>query len=176
MSAHTISSALKNDHGQPEIKEKLRELAVGREINYVTPVDKTRGRPPFVVRRVSFLLIYRLNSNFWNKFDSIFNQVDKNLIDRKPSSHSVMNDALTVDDYTLARPDTALSTSSLEAELVRSRPVSPLLGRSIQLTRSRTRSPSPTRRSAKLSQSGDFERSRSPTRSLYNAYDAGKFQ
>ena len=50
--SHTISSAIKNDYGQRDTQEKLRELAVDRDIHYVTPTDKTQGRPPFVVRHV----------------------------------------------------------------------------------------------------------------------------
>ena len=53
ITSHTISSAVKNDYGQRDTQEKLRELAVDRDINYITPIDKTRGRPPFVVRHVN---------------------------------------------------------------------------------------------------------------------------
>ncbi len=56
ITSHTISSAVKNDHGQRDTQEKLRELAVDRDINYVTPVDNTRGRPPFVVRHVRLII------------------------------------------------------------------------------------------------------------------------
>ncbi len=52
ITSHTISSAVKNDYGQRETQEKISELAVDRDINYVTPLDKTKGRPPFVVRHV----------------------------------------------------------------------------------------------------------------------------
>lgn len=52
VTSHTISSAVKNDYGQRDTQEKLRELAVDRDINYVRPIDRTRGRPPFVVRHV----------------------------------------------------------------------------------------------------------------------------
>jgi hypothetical protein len=59
ITSHTISSAVKNDYGQRETQEKLRELAVDRDINYITPIDKTKGRPPFVVRHVrSISLIF----------------------------------------------------------------------------------------------------------------------
>jgi hypothetical protein len=52
VTTHTISSAIKNDYGHRETKEKLRELAVDRDINYVQSLDRTKGRPPFVVRHV----------------------------------------------------------------------------------------------------------------------------
>jgi hypothetical protein len=59
ITSQTISSAVKSDYGHRDTKEKLRELAVDRDINYVTPVDKTKGRPPFVVRHVKeFDLFY----------------------------------------------------------------------------------------------------------------------
>jgi len=62
----TISSAVKNDHRQPEIKEKLRELAVDRDINYVTHDSKTKGRPPFVVRHVRAVdLVFYLRKNYF---------------------------------------------------------------------------------------------------------------
>jgi len=44
---------VKNDYANRETQEKLRELAVERDINFVTPLDKTKGRPPFVVRHVN---------------------------------------------------------------------------------------------------------------------------
>jgi len=53
ITSHTISSAVKNDYANRETQEKLRELAVERDINFVTPLDKTKGRPPFVVRHVN---------------------------------------------------------------------------------------------------------------------------
>lgn len=59
ITSHTISSAVKNDYGLPETKEKLRELAVHREINPIVPQDKTKGRPPFVVRHVRKLLLFQ---------------------------------------------------------------------------------------------------------------------
>ena len=54
-----------------------------------------------------------------------------------------------INDYTLSRPD----FSSSDNEWNRSRSISPVVGRKVELTR--TRSPSPTRRSAALSQSLD---------------------
>lgn len=57
ITSHTVSSAVKSDHGQRETKEKLHELAVDRDINYVVPLDKTKGRPPFVVRHVNSFFI-----------------------------------------------------------------------------------------------------------------------
>lgn len=53
ITSHTISSAVKNDYRNRDTQEKLQELAVDRDINFVTPVDKTKGRPPFVVRHVN---------------------------------------------------------------------------------------------------------------------------
>lgn len=115
ITAHTISSAVKNDYGQRETKEKLRELAVDRDINFVVPVDKTRGRPPFVVRHA-----------------------DPSLIDRQPKSHQVLNDGLVINDYTLSRPDLSSSLNSLENDFQRSRSISPVVGRKVNLTRSRS--------------------------------------
>lgn len=106
---------MKNDYGQRETKEKLRELAVERDINFVVPVDKTRGRPPFVVRHA-----------------------DPNLIDRQPKSHQVLNDGLVINDFTLSRPDLSSSLNSLENDLQRSRSISPVVGRKVNLTRSRS--------------------------------------
>ena len=95
-------------------------------------------------------------------------QVKPELIGRKPKSHRVMSDGLVLNDYTLARDETS---NSLDGALDRSRSISPVIGRSIDLTRSRTRSPSPARRSPPLSQSADFERAGSPSRYLYNDSD-----
>lgn len=67
ITSHTISSAVKNDYGQRDTQEKLRELAVDRDINYIIPMDKTQGRPPFVVRHVnvpSFFISFSKNSRF----------------------------------------------------------------------------------------------------------------
>ena len=160
ITSHTISSAVKNDHGQRDTQEKLRELAVDRDINYVTPVDKTKGRPPFVVRHV--------NSNLRSLvviFLHIFLQVDETLTRRQPQSHAVLNDGLMINDYTLSRPESVASLYVNDTDLNRSRSISPVVGRSIALTSGRVRSP-------KLSRSADFERhsrSQTPERYLTNS-------
>ncbi|CAF0793374.1 unnamed protein product [Adineta ricciae] len=143
ITSHTISSAVKNDYGLPETKEKLRELAVHREINPIVPQDKTKGRPPFVVRHVK-----------------------NDLIGRKPDSHTVLTDSLVINDYTAARPDTSMSLSLYESGLNRSQSLSPVLGRSITSMRGRSRSPSPSRRSPSPSR-----RSPSPRRYRVDDYD-----
>ncbi|CAF2403414.1 unnamed protein product [Rotaria sp. Silwood2] len=152
ITSHTISSALRHDYGQQETQEKLRELAVDRDINYVTPIDKTKGRPPFVVRHVT-----------------------NDLIGRRPKSHTIFKDGVVVNNYTLARGETSASLNSFDGDFNRSRSLSPVLGRSISSFGGRARSPSPSRRSLKLSQSMNFdsrERSRSPSQYLYNDYTA----
>ncbi|CAF0814455.1 unnamed protein product [Rotaria sordida] len=148
--SHTMSSALRNDYAQRETEEKLRELAVDRDINYIIPIDKTKGRPPFVVRHVT-----------------------DNLIGRQPKSHTIFKDALVVNNYMLARPEKSTTLNSFDSGFYRSRSLSPVLGRSISPLDGRARSLSPSRRSPRLSQSMNFdnrERSRSPSRYLYNDY------
>ena len=60
IASHTISSAIKNNHGNYETKEKLRELTVDPDVISVSPVDKTNGRPPFVVRHVRRLVYFEI--------------------------------------------------------------------------------------------------------------------
>ncbi|CAF0984038.1 unnamed protein product [Rotaria sp. Silwood1] len=129
LTSHTMSSALRHDYGQQETQEKLRELAVDRDINYVTPIDKTKGRPPFVVRHVT-----------------------NDLIGRKPKSHTIFKDGLVINNYTLARPETSASLNSFDGDFNRSRSLSPVLGRSFSSTGGRARSLSPSRRSRSPSQ------------------------
>lgn len=165
ITSHTISSAVKNDHGQRDTQEKLRELAVDRDINYVTPVDRTRGRPPFVVRHVNPMFFLFSSMTFF-RF-----QVNNNLTGRQPQSHDVLQDGLLINDYTLSRPESVASLYVNDTDLNRSRSISPVVGRSIALTSGRARSP-------KLSQSADFERhsrSQTPERYLtdYNSGDDG---
>ncbi|CAF0802820.1 unnamed protein product [Didymodactylos carnosus] len=135
----TISSAVKNDYGNREIQEKLNELAIQGEVKHIVPLDKTNGRPPFVVRHV-----------------------ENRLIGRQPKSHIVLNDGLVVNDFTYAqsRPESALSYSYNENNERRSRSVSPVTGRHVSFSRHtsfpvRSRSSSYSR--PKTSQSLDFD-------------------
>lgn len=99
--------------------------------------------------------------------------MNNDLIGRKPKSHKVLNDGLVVNDFTLSRPESIASLYPYNDGLNQSRSLSPVLGRSIGST-GRARSPSPSRRSPKLSQSMDFERrgrSLSSERYLTNDYD-----
>ena len=66
----------------------------------------------------------------------------------------------------MSRPDTATSFQVNGTGLIRSRSVSPVLGRSMGSTGGRARSPSPSRRSPSPSR-----RSQSPEQYLYNEYD-----
>ncbi|UJR20723.1 hypothetical protein I4U23_023845 [Adineta vaga] len=150
ITSHTISSAIKNDYGLPETKEKLRELAVHRDINHVMPQDKTKGRPPFVVRHVK-----------------------NDLIGRKPDSHTVLTDSLVINDYTVARPDTSMSLQLYDSGLNRSQSLSPVLGRSMATIerQSRSPSPSPTRRSPSPSRRSPSPSRRSPSPRRYQPID-----
>jgi hypothetical protein len=74
---------VKNDYGQRETQEKISELAVDRDINYVTPLDKTKGRPPFVVRHVRkfrLVLFTKKQMNYFNRLIMILLVVNRNLI------------------------------------------------------------------------------------------------
>jgi hypothetical protein len=78
-----------------------------------------------------------------------------------------LSDGLVVNDYTLSRPESFTSFYASDSGLNRSRSISPVLGRSIDLTGGRGRSP-------KITRSINFERqarSQSPQRYLSNEYD-----
>jgi hypothetical protein len=66
-------------------------------------------------------------------------------------------------------PSTSLNY--LDGEHGRSRSISPVIGRSFDSMRSRTRSVSPAGRSSRLSRSAIFERSKSPYTRSNTAYD-----
>ena len=79
----------------------------------------------------------------------------------------MLSDALVVNDYTLSRHGSSTSLYASDGALNRSRSISPVLGRSVDLTGGRARTP-------KLTQSVNFERqarSQSPNRYLSNEYD-----
>lgn len=87
--------------------------------------------------------------------------MNNNLIGRQPLSHVVLNDGLVVNDYSLSRVDSSLSLHSLNGGTNRSRSISPgNIRNAAGSARARTRSPSASRRSARTSQSVDFERRR----------------
>ncbi len=72
-----------------------------------------------------------------------------------------------VNDYTLSRHESSTSLYASDGGLYRPRSISPVLGRSVDLTGGRARTP-------KLTQSVNFERqsrSQSPNRYLSNEYD-----
>ncbi|CAF1211647.1 unnamed protein product [Adineta steineri] len=150
ITSHTISSAVKNNYGQRETQEKLRELAVDTSINPILALDKTKGRPPFVVRHVT-----------------------NDLIGRKPKSHAVLKDSLVVNDYTLSRPDTSTSLQVYDPSLSRTQSLSPVLGRSMATVARRSRSPSPSRRSPSPARrsASPSRRSPSPRRHSLTDYD-----
>ncbi|CAF2111466.1 unnamed protein product [Rotaria magnacalcarata] len=161
VTSHTISSAVKNDYSQPEIQAKLRELAIPGEVKHIVAIDKTVGRKPFVVRHVN-----------------------NDLIGRKPLSHSVFNDGLVVNDYSLSRGNSSMSLHSLNDGDYRSRSVSRGNRRRSGSRGPRARSISTSRREWEPYQLSDFEvrgRSRTPERRsnlrstttcLHNDYDS----
>ncbi|CAF0820725.1 unnamed protein product [Didymodactylos carnosus] len=142
---HTISSAIKNDYGKRQTREKLNELAIPGEVKHIVPLDKTNGRRPFV---------------------------DNSLIGRQPKSHIVLNDGLVIKDFTFSqlRPESALSYSYNEsnAQKSRSRSISPVIGRNVSFSKhisSPIRAQTPSYSRPKTSQSLDFGHvSRSRTR------------
>ncbi|CAF3311097.1 unnamed protein product [Rotaria socialis] len=161
LTSPTISSAVKNDYSQPDIQAKLRELAVPGEVKYIVAIDNTVGRKPFVVRHVN-----------------------NDLIGRKPLSHSVFNDGLVVNDYSLSRGNSSMSLHSLNDGAYRSRSVSRGNRRRSGSRGPRARSVSTSRRELSPFQSSEFEvrgRSRTPERRsnlrstttyLHNDYDS----